>query len=173
MPLVGDIKTARDLGKGGEPANRFIWHACNQCGKCRWVQFVSGKPTHELCSHCAHSGLRASNYQTGRTRGKGGYIKVLISDNDFFASMRREDGYVLEHRLVMAKSLGRCLHDWEIVHHKNHVRSDNRIENLQLVSDDRHKQITILENRIRILEQRMTLLEAENVILRQELSART
>jgi len=45
------------------------------------------------------------------------------------------------------------LPDYEkIVHHKNHKRDDNRIENLQLVSDDRHNQITILEVRIKYLE---------------------
>jgi len=88
--------------------------------------------------------------------------------------------YVYEHRLVVAKRLGRCLHSWEIVHHKGakypkgsrENRSDNRYpENLQLVTDDRHKQITILENKIahqekRIgeLEQRIILLEAERIL---------
>jgi len=66
--------------------------------------------------------------------------------------MANKQGYVSEHRLVIAKSLGRLLHRWEIIHHKNKIKDDNRYENLQLVTDDRHKQITILENRIAKLE---------------------
>jgi len=101
-----------------------------------------------------------------------GYIGIRLSANGFFHPMVSKDGYVLEHRLVVARHLGRCLYRWEIVHHKNHIRDDNRIENLQLVSDDRHRQITILENAIRHLEKRVTLLEAENIILRQQIGVR-
>lgn len=75
--------------------------------------------------------LRPRSWKGGRTVTARGYVQVRAEDEIGWA-MSALHGYVMEHRLVMAQNLGRPLADYETVHHINGVKTDNRLENLQL-----------------------------------------
>ncbi len=75
-------------------------------------------------------GSNNGNWHGGKTTTNRGYKKVLKKGHP----RGDRDGYVLEHILVMEKHLGRYLDRKEVVHHINHNKLDNRIENLKLYS---------------------------------------
>jgi len=189
MPELGEIRKASETGHKGK--DKYIWHACENCGEERWVHLANSQPRHKLCPSCwmkrhtkysANSlkpswegGSRNPNWKGGRVR-EGGYIKVCVEPDDFFfpmtqVSKRRWGGYVLEHRLVMARHLSRCLLPWEVVHHKNGIKDDNRIENLQLLPDGKyHLSDNLLKANILRLGKRIDKLQKENKKLKQTLT---
>lgn len=59
---------------------------------------------------------------------KDGYIYVLNKKHPNAA----KSGYVAEHIVIMTQHIGRPLRKGENIHHKNGIRDDNRIENLEL-----------------------------------------
>lgn len=71
-------------------------------------------------------------WQGGRYVTAEGYVRVLVAKDDPVACMRNNTGYVLEHRLVMARKLGRPLASTETVHHIDGDRAHNLPDNLQL-----------------------------------------
>lgn len=69
---------------------------------------------------------------TGEGSLSHGYWKVPVPHEDRW--LTGGEAHVGEHRLVMARHLGRPLASDEVVHHVNGNRTDNRIENLELWS---------------------------------------
>jgi len=136
MPEIGEIRKGTEIGYKS-PAN-YIWHACVGCGKERWVIKEKNISAHcHLCGGKKQCGEESPNWKGGRKKDNDGYIAVYMEKDSFFHPMAHSDGYVFEHRLVMAKHLNRCLLPWEVVHHKNGIKDDNRLENLELITDKR------------------------------------
>ena len=100
-------------------------------------------------------------WKGGRKKNGNGYTLIWSSSASMFSAMRDCNSYILEHRLVMAKHLCRCLEPWEIVHHKNHIKTDNRIENLELLKISDHNIITILEKENKRLKKEIKKLKLE------------
>lgn len=76
----------------------------------------------------AWSGRNNPHWRGGRYINIKGYVFVFKPDHPF-ADCR---GYVQRSRIVMEKHLGRYLNPEEIVHHKNAIKGDDRIENFKL-----------------------------------------
>jgi len=157
MPQIGDKAKGEDIGRTHNRtirSQKFIWHACQKCGQERWVFFKKGKALSSLCQACGrraghspeiHAKIsetlknrhlimdKSHSWKGGKRHTVDGYIIIRLAPGDFFYSMTNQIGLVREHRLVMAKHLSRCLLPWEIVHHRNGVRDDNKLENLELI----------------------------------------
>ena len=109
-------------------------------------------------------------WKGGRWKTSHGYINRKLYPDDFFYPMANSNGYVPEHRLVMAQYLNRCLLRWETVHHKGTKypsgstdnRQDNRTENLELLpSPYKHDALTRMRTYIVKLEREIDRLQGE------------
>lgn len=65
---------------------------------------------------------------------KGDYIYALVPEHP----KATKNNYVLMHRVVMENYLGRMLTEEEVVHHKDHNKKNNSIENLELIERVTH-----------------------------------
>lgn len=91
------------------------------------------------CSReCKYAAMRQPRKElTARPRfiNRQGYVMLPV------ASGRGKVGYRAEHRLVMEAVLRRSLAPTEHVHHRNGDKADNRIENLELLSNSDHQKL--------------------------------
>lgn len=60
---------------------------------------------------------------------KGDYIYALVPDHP----NATKNGYVLMHRVIMENHLGRLLGKDEVVHHKDHNKFNNSVDNLEVM----------------------------------------
>lgn len=123
--------------KVGRPTNKIEVN-CKNCGNLMliipyWIKHRK----YNFCSRsCYFSAKRkyylkenSQNWKGGRIKANNyGYIMIYMPFHPFCNA----SGYVLEHRLIMEKQLGRFLGKKEVVDHINGIVNDNRIENLKL-----------------------------------------
>lgn len=82
-------------------------------------------------------------WRGGRMLDKDGYVLLSMPGHP----EANRHGYVREHRIVMARMIGRPLLPGEVVDHRNDVRSDNRPENLRLFASNGEHLSTTLTGR--------------------------
>lgn len=90
------------------------------------------RPESAQCNRCAgraRAGEKNPAWRGGVSVRADGYRLVRVLGHH---RGQGQNGYVLEHVLVMEQTLGRPLMPDENVHHKNGIRDDNRPENLEL-----------------------------------------
>jgi len=125
-------------------------------------------PTRTLLAQNLRLGIsgqreRSLAWKGGRCIRNNGYIEILDREHPFATNR----GYVLEHRLIMERQLGRYLLPNEQIHHINGNKQDNRLENLALLFINEHRSLHAkgsnnpfygrkhsLESRIKIKEAR-------------------
>lgn len=89
-----------------------------RCIKCRNIFYTKRGPENIL--------FKNKHYT------KRGYVKIYCPDHPKVQRKEPRHRYLYEHVIIMEAHLGRFLINGENVHHKNGIKNDNRIENLEL-----------------------------------------
>lgn len=106
-----------------------------KCKTCKNVYTVHPyrKKSAKYCSmKCYGQGMDVNgknnpSWKGGKFTRDDGYIMIYYP--------RGTSIYMLEHRYLMEKKLGRRLRKKEIVHHINGIKSDNRLKNLEIINN--------------------------------------
>jgi len=116
FPFVCEFCKEEFILANSRKGRRYCSHACSR------KAFMVKNPDF-------FKGEKSGHWRGGRINRRG---YVFIHSPDHPACQHNKRKYVAEHRLIMENHLGRYLKPSESVHHKNGVKADNRLENLEL-----------------------------------------
>lgn len=94
------------------------------------LDLFSGEP---MRGHLGKKGKDHPVWKGGRVVDRDGYIQTWAPDHPW-----PRKGYLREHIRVMELSIGRRIAPTECVHHVDHDRKNNVLENLRLMSRSEH-----------------------------------
>ena len=110
----------------GKKKTGYFWLCKCDCGNSKAIRGTKLKSGGTKSCGCYHrSGGRRNG---GKFISQAGYVSIYKPDHPLAA----KGGYVTEHRWVAAEHWGCDVVKDALVHHKNGIRGDNRIENLEL-----------------------------------------
>ena len=87
---------------------------------------------------CHFNGMNGYGHTKAHSKG---YVLAYAPDHPH----AHADGYIMLHTVLMERAIGRYLTENEVVHHVNHDRADNRIENLRLMDKKEHMSMHMKE----------------------------
>ena len=73
-------------------------------------------------------------WKGGRSVDRDGYVRLYLPDHPW----PRKSGYVLAHVAAMELQIGRRIAPNEVVHHRDHDRQNNALDNLELMDGAEH-----------------------------------
>lgn len=131
---ISAIQTGKKIDRSHQ--RKGMYFPCQECG-IRFYRCPSLLKSWRFCSiqcrkksgvYTEQEGHRGSGWKGGRHKNRAGYVLIHSPLHP-----NRMGKYMFEHRLVVEKYLGRYLTKNEFVHHRNGIKDDNRIENLEVV----------------------------------------
>lgn len=119
-------------GRAKSEAGGQAEYSCEMCGS----TFRRTPRLNRTPRFCSRS-CKARSTKGNSFIDKKGYVHVWLPDHP----MANSTGYVLEHRLIVSRQLGRALRADEHIHHVDENPANNAPENLQVVTPEEHRRI--------------------------------
>ena len=122
--------------------NIWNWHhnsikICIICGKefkVKWSHVERRRCCSRKCGGIAHR-IKMQGENNPNWQGGAGFIS-----EDGYKMIRHGNDYMQEHRLIWEKNKGKIPKGF-VIHHINGDKLDNRLENLQCISQSEHMKI--------------------------------